>query len=558
MRRSARHNFLVIHFLVRLDQVYLNLRRTINSLRANQNSKNHLKMLHLRFGNTDPAKKIDDCNQKMIILDYFPFPHWLSVSSLAARIIQEKTSGTIFAFGFVKPFKNAKNLYHAFGVENHLQIKLDIRQTYRLWKSYKKSVSSISSPEDVFNLEIDGIQIGIPVYETILRSGRITVSIDDVGTYKQIYRGLMQFLYFEQLFSNDKIEAILVSHDCYIGPGLLDRMAHRYGILSINVNPFEINLPFKPAQLYKRFERYPEYFAALSKEARIAGLELARKDLDLRLSGVIGIKMGYQEQSAFESNVLSNQLVKSENLKVLVATHDFYDNPQGYGQMLFNDFSIWLEFLNEVSSGTTYDWYLKCHKDSSLEQRQEIEKFAQKNSRFKIVEPSVSFHQLAQEGLDFVLTCYGSVGHELPFLGVHVLNSSFNPHIAYSFNHHAKSRDNYRKMILDLSELKKKKLVEREVYEFFYVHHYMMWPDDFIFPSFSEYLEHVNNRIQSDKSISYILSNFETIEKKLRMQLLEALKERRVFSVERNLEPKYQSRHPITPKNRVFFEKFAN
>ena len=495
---------------------------------------------------------------KMIIMDYFPVPHWVSINSMAARMIQERTGSSIVAFGFMKPFKNTKDLYGAFGVSNHLQIKLNLRQMVKMWKTYNRILSSIVLPEDVFNLELNGIKIGIPIYESILRTGKVTVDINEIETYKQTYLGLYQYIFFERLFSKDRIEAILVSHDSYIGPGLLDHMAHKFRVPSINVNPFEVNLPFEPGQLYRRFERYPIYFASLPLETRSEGVAQAKVDLDLRLSGRIGIKMSYQEKSAFETNKLSNQLAKSNNLKVLVATHDFYDNPHAYGEMRFHDFSIWLKFLDSVASETTYDWYLKCHKDSSLQQRIEIQKFANEHTRFKVVEPTVSFHQLAEEGLDFVLTCYGSVGHELPLMGINVLNSSYNPHIAYDFNYNAESVENYKELILNLRELSLNKIPTSGIYEFFYIHHYLMSPDSFILASYSDYLKSINGNMQSDSAIKYLIENHEVINENLRRELLKSLRERRVFSVESILEPEIQLKYPISGNKSSFFDKFLN
>jgi hypothetical protein len=512
--------------------------------------------MHSKIDSTTCKNKALPSTSKMILLDYFPIPHWIDINTMAARIIQESTGSSILAFGFMKPFKNTKDLYNTFGVTGHLQIKLSLRQLVKLLKLYKKILASIASSEDVFNLELNGVKVGIPIYETILRTGKVTVEIDDIETFKQIYWGLYQYIFFESLFSANKIEAVLVSHDCYIGPGLLDHLAHKFGVPSINVNPFEINLPFEAGQLYKRFERYPEYFAALPLEVRDEGVVQAKLDLNSRLSGKIGIKMGYQEQSAFESINLPNQLVKSRNLKVLVATHDFFDNPHGFGEMQFHDFSIWLDFLNDVAGETTYDWYLKCHKDSSLQQRRKVESFALRHPRFKVVEPSVSFHQLANEGLDFVLTCYGSVGHELPLLGINVLNSSYNPHIAYDFNFHANSVANYKELILNLDELSCREIPTTEVYEFFYVHHYLMCPDSFIFPSYAEYIKSIDNRMKSDLALIYLYNNYELMNRKLRIELLKSLKNRRVFSIEDILEPQKQLKYPISANNRNFFDKF--
>jgi hypothetical protein len=558
LKKSRRFCFLAIYSFVHLDQLILNYRRILNSLWTLDISGKDLKAQRLRSNSSSLPKDAKRLNPKLILLDYFPLPHWIVINSIAARAIQERTGASIHAFGFVKPFKRTKDLYKSFGISNHLSIKLNIRQTIELWKLYKETVSSIDSPQDVFSIEKDRIKIGIAIYETILRSGKITVDINEIETFKQICRGLIQFVYFRDLFSLNKIEAILVSHDCYIGPGLLDHMAHHFEVPSININPLEVNLPFEPNQLYKRFERYPEYFAALPHKVREDGIQRAKNDLNSRLSGKIGIKMGYQEESAFAFTSLPKQLIKSTRLKVLIATHDFYDNPHAYGGMLFNDFYIWLEFLNKVANETTYDWYLKCHKDASVDQKREVEAFSRRNIKFKMLDSSVSFHQLADEGLDFVLTCYGSVGHELPLLGVNVLNSSYNPQIAYNFNHHARSIDEYKAMLMNLSELKMRDIPTDEIYEFFYVHHYLMWPDGFIFPSYEDYLKHNDYKLSVDHDLEYINRNYEHIENNVRLRLKDSLKSRRVFSVERILDDSIQNRYPVSQRNVDLFNSFKD
>jgi hypothetical protein len=85
-----------------------------------------------------------------------------------------------------------------------------------------------------------------------------------------------------------------------------------------------------------------------------------------------------------------------------------------------------------------------------------------------------------------------------------------------------------------------------------------MWPDNFIFPSYMDFMNIIDNEIQSDLALVYIADNYENIDERLRTRLIEALKERRVFSVERILEPHHQLRHPISAMNRHIFDKFSN
>ena len=46
--------------------------------------------------------------------------------------------------------------------------------------------------------------------------------------------------------------------------------------------------------------------------------------------------------------------------------------------------------------------------------------------RFALIPSETSFHQLADEGIQFALTCYGSIGHECPLLDIQVINAGIS------------------------------------------------------------------------------------------------------------------------------------
>ena len=76
--------------------------------------------------------------------------------------------------------------------------------------------------------------------------------------------------------------------------------------------------------------------------------------------------MRYSTKSAFVSSNSNNHALKVSNrFKVLIAVHDFFDNPHGYGGMFFTDYYEWLTFLVDLSKKTNYDWYIKTHPDFS-------------------------------------------------------------------------------------------------------------------------------------------------------------------------------------------------
>jgi hypothetical protein len=160
--------------------------------------------------------------------------------------------------------------------------------------------------------------------------------------------------------------------------------------------------------------------------------------------------------------------------------------------MIFTDFYEWLVFLGKISEKTDYDWYLKVHPDALPGTYDIVEEILSEFPKIRVIPHETSHHQLVKEGIDFVLTCYGSVGHEYPVLGVHVINAAYNPHIAYDFNWHAKSIEEYEEYLLNLSYLKKE-IDINELYEFYYMNYYYTIADDLFLKSYRQTLHDLSS-----------------------------------------------------------------
>jgi hypothetical protein len=184
--------------------------------------------------------------------------------------------------------------------------------------------------------------------------------------------------------------------------------------------------------------------------------------------------------------------------------------------MLFVDFYEWLSFLGEISNKTDYDWYIKPHPDFLPGTIETLDEICKKFPKISLIDPITSWHQLKDEGVEIALTCYGSIGHELPLLGLKVINAAYNPHIAYEFNWHPKTKDELESLIINLEGLGSIRDVER-VYEFFYVHKFMVQKDDLIFPSYEDSLKNINNSSFKANCYEYFLKNSELIEAKAKI-----------------------------------------
>ena len=193
--------------------------------------------------------------------------------------------------------------------------------------------------------------------------------------------------------------------------------------------------------------------------------------------------MSYSEKSAFTKYDKTKRVIKQNNkIKVLICTHCFYDNPHAYGGNLFPDFYEWLKFIAKLSHKTDYDWYIKPHPDYLPGTLENIKIVNKKFKNIKLIDPSTSFHRLAKEGINFALTVYGSVAHELPLLGIDVINADkYNPHCSFNFSYTPKNKTNYKKIILNLKKFKSKIRYKDEIYKFYYIYHYFLNKDKLIF-----------------------------------------------------------------------------
>lgn len=158
--------------------------------------------------------------------------------------------------------------------------------------------------------------------------------------------------------------------------------------------------------------------------------------------------------------------------------------------MLFADFLEWLQFLGRLSERTNYEWYIKVHPEPLPGTLKVVDEIVKQFPNIRKIPRGVSHLQLVEEGVNFVLTCYGSVGFEYPLLGVPVINAGLNPRIAFDAgNIHPGSVEEYEAILLNLDK-HKAPIDVKGLYACYYMHHEHWNVDDLIFPSFRTFSEH--------------------------------------------------------------------
>ncbi|UYO93970.1 hypothetical protein [Pollutimonas sp. M17] len=441
----------------------------------------------------------------LILVDCFPAPHWIIANSIFLNTLAKQYNASVASYGSLPRPAALEEIYVSFGASQHLEIQLTPAQYRKCTEMFQQICTNVRSPQELFELTIDGIWLGLDIYESTLRIGKPTVQPHTYHTNSNLFQALVYLVYFTDLMKSGRIKAVALSHDCYVQMGTLMKIAHRHQVPVYFANPFEMMRSTKTHDIYDKFKKYPDYFNQLEKSSRDSLIDKARHALSMRLGGAIGVDMSYQTKSAFASEQVERQTSHSNKLKIVVTTHCFYDNPHAYSRMTFRDFYQWMEFLGEISIHTDYEWYIKPHRDYLPGTMQVLRDFAVKYPRFKLVNPETSFHQLRHEGVTVALTCYGSVGHELPLLGYRVINATFNPHSAYTFNTHCITIEQYADALMHLNEPAAEPDLNN-LYEFYAVHHYLVKSDSLLFESFVDYEAYVDGDLMSDRGYAYFMN----------------------------------------------------
>jgi hypothetical protein len=447
-----------------------------------------------------------------ILIDFYTIPETVLSFSYFANVLAKKNNSEIISFSDEPKIINSvlHKVYESFNTSSHIFPKLNLEQESQANTIFESIKSKIKTKDGLFNLEIMGLDVGVDIYETYLRTYlKPTVDLNDPKLIYIVKKAILLIIFWVEYFKKEKVAAVIVSHDMYIQYNLICKVAYSFDIPVYLPNILGATYAKKPYSCYTYFREYRKEFNKLSEPEKEQGVFLAKKQINKKMNGEVGVDMPYSTKTAFHKNYAESRALKeSSNVKVLIASNCFYDNPHGYEKMLFRDYYEWLFFLGGISQKTNYDWYLKMHPDPMPGTVEDMEKILSNFPNIKFLSNETSHFQLIEEGIDVVLTTMGSVGHEYPLFGIPVVNAGYNPHIAYDFNMHPVSIDSYKETLLKLDNLNLN-INTDDIYEFYFMHYINSAKDDFILNSNDDLFSKldVENRTIS-KFYDYFLNQF--------------------------------------------------
>jgi hypothetical protein len=338
-----------------------------------------------------------------------------------------------------------------------------------LWRAFV-AWRGLTSRQMLIEMSIDGVPVGDLINDSYLRfKPAPTVDLEDIYLWLTIWNARRQIRRAQSYFRRSLPVWYLTSYSTYIQHGIAVRVALQRGVRVhsfSNYQEFAKLLSLDDWVHTKNPDDYANEFARLTDpEDRLAEAEAA---LTARIAGALDTTSGYMRESAYTE---STEPVPDVRGAVLVFLHDFFDSPHVYRDLVFADFWEWICFTIETLRDANIRFALKPHPNQISLNGPIFERLRLHYPGLLIISPKITNTQLVDAGMACAVTVYGTVAHEMAFLGVPSIACGHHPHISFDFCRTARSRDEYADLLrgfasfdFDKGEMRRQSLM------FFYMH----------------------------------------------------------------------------------------
>ena len=462
-------------------------------------------------------------SQEQVLVEFNSFQNFHISASYLANYLKSKYKCQLLGFynysilvndlnfSFLNKFKwtlgnvfSIKNfgVYKSLGVDKIFRPSPKNSEFYLADIKFIKLKKKIKDKKDVLAIQLDGVLIGDIIYDTYLkRFHEPTLHLDE-KFFKILKDFLILYYYWKNYFKKNKVKAVITGHFVY-SYALVVRVALKYNIKCFNVTLMRIFQGSKKNSTFAFDAKtlgLKKIVTETDNEILSNGIKLAKNILYKRIyeGKLTGADMPYVLKSSFtKKNKHKRFIAKNKKKKVLICTHDFFDAVHLNRNNLFVDFSEWLEFLGKLSEKTDYDWYIKTHPyyDKKFKFHQSISyktmrKITDKYKKIKVLPNEYSHKRLVKEGIDLVLTVYGSVAMEYALMNKLVITACKNNLFSdFNFNVHPKSLKDYENKILNFEKIKLK-IDKNEIYQYYFARH-LHHDTNWILPNYSEFIKNI-------------------------------------------------------------------
>lgn len=339
---------------------------------------------------------------------------------------------------------------------------IDWLRSQALWRQLQQAPAS---------LKIGGVEVADLVLDSYLRfKPAPAFDVHDPFVRRLVWQALRDVRRAQAYFSRVRPRCYLTSYSTYLEHGIAARVALQNDIAVWsfgNLNSVGKQLRLDDSFHTPDFSGYRTRFDAL--DARAARLAEARVQLELRLAGGIDTATSYMQKSAYGQS--SAPVPEGLHGAVVVFLHDFYDSPHVYPDLVFDDFWQWICVTIDALTQAGVPFFLKPHPNQIALSDQALAGLRAKYPALRWLSSEVSNVQLVAAGMACGVTVYGTVAHELAYLGVPSIACARHPHHAFDFCRTARNRAEYLEMLRShaVCALSREQMQEQAL-AFFYMH----------------------------------------------------------------------------------------
>ena len=362
------------------------------------------------------------------------------------------------------------DMYKSFGVNRFIEEELNNCQKKEVDAVYNDIWGKINTWEDWDNITVRGLLLGRSFIRFFLRTEIPPYNCKDCIMERFMKKCLKTVIFWDDYFAKNNVK-VLIQCDGPNWDAILSNISCARGIPTYIIQASTLIKSSVDFSFGKEYPYYKSFWDSLTNNEKEKGRKWAKNRLDALIRGEINNR-GNDDIPYRKANKRKKRLLSQENkIKILICPHIFEEDIWECGKQIFDDnpFS-WLCHLGELSNRyNKYEWYLKKHPSSSQRDNIIIDEFLNRFKNIIELPADASPIQLKEDGLEYALTIYGSIGHEYPLFGVDVINAGNNPHEAFDFDWNPSSKEEYDELIDSLNSLPKKNNIE-EIYQFYAIH----------------------------------------------------------------------------------------
>lgn len=320
--------------------------------------------------------------------------------------------------------------------------------SYQIWLSWKRRDGA--TPLDA--LVVDGIVCGDLIIDSYIRfKPSPSFNVQDIFVWRLLWQACRDINRARKYFRKNRPAVYLTTYSSYIEHGIPVRVAldEKIPVFSFgNFFKFGLQLTADHFRHTPDCSGYKQDFEKLDPMVRETYLKEAEDILEFRMLGGLDNATRYMRNSAYARAELNSHENLSE-LKgaVVVFLHDFYDSPHIWDGFIFTDFWEWVVSTINILEKEKIKFFIKPHPNQISLADKAIAQLRAINPKLNWLDSSIDNKTLAKAGISCGITVYGSIAHELAYLGVPTIGAASAPHESFFFCNTAKDLDEYIQLL---------------------------------------------------------------------------------------------------------------